>query len=71
MMRRRKVEVEDDLPARTVNNYFVPMTKEQQLRYDDYAYLVARIASIAKRRPLTEAEFKRLQLALACNAHDL
>ena len=66
MMRRRKVEVEDDLPARTVNNYFVPMTKEQQLRYDDYAYLVARIASIAKRRPLTEAEFKRLQLALAC-----
>ncbi len=66
MMRRRKVEVEDDLPARTVNNYFVPMTKEQQLRYDDYANLVARVASIARRRPLTEAEFKRLQLALAC-----
>ena len=66
MLRRRKVEVEDDLPGRTVNNYFVPMTEEQQARYEDYAYLVARIASIAHRRPLTEAEFKRLQLGLAC-----
>ncbi|MYA87402.1 MAG: DEAD/DEAH box helicase, partial [Boseongicola sp. SB0662_bin_57] len=66
MLRRRKVEVEDDLPGRTVNNYFVPMTEEQQARYEDYAYLVARIASIAQRRPLTEAEFKRLQLGLSC-----
>ncbi|MXX90291.1 MAG: DEAD/DEAH box helicase [Boseongicola sp. SB0677_bin_26] len=66
MLRRRKVEVEDDLPGRTVNNYFVPMTEEQQARYEDYALLVARIASIAHRRPLTEAEFKRLQLGLAC-----
>ncbi len=66
MLRRRKVEVEDDLPGRTVNNYFVPMTEEQQARYEDYALLVARIASIARRRPLTEAEFKRLQLGLAC-----
>ena len=66
MMRRRKVEVEDDLPARTVNNYFVPMTGEQQSRYEDYAALVARIASIARKRPLAEAEFKRLQLALGC-----
>ena len=66
MLRRRKVEVEDDLPGRTVNNYFVPMSEEQQARYEDYAYLVARIASTARSRPLTEAEFKRLQLALAC-----
>ncbi len=66
MLRRRKVEVEDDLPGRTVNNYFVPMTQEQQARYEDYAGLVARIASVARRRPLAEAEFKRLQLALAC-----
>ncbi len=66
MLRRRKVEVEDDLPARTVNNYFVPMTEEQQARYEDYALVVARIASIARKRPLREAEFKRLQLGLAC-----
>ncbi len=63
MLRRRKIEVEDDLSPRMVNNYFVPMTEEQQVRYDDYASLVAKIAARAKSRPLTEAEFKRLQLA--------
>ncbi len=66
ILRRRKVEVEDDLPARTVNNYFVPMTREQERRYEDYANLVARIASKASTRPLSEEEFKRLQLALSC-----
>ena len=66
MLRRRKADVEDDLPGRTVNNYFVGMTDEQFARYDDYSRLASRIAAKAKKRPLSEEEFKRLQLFLAC-----
>ena len=35
MLRRRKQEVETELPGRTVKTYFVAMAEEQQLRYDD------------------------------------
>ena len=66
MLRRRKDEVEDELPDRTLNNYFTEMTREQRARYEDHEYNMARIAGRAKRRPLTPEEFKRLQLELAC-----
>ena len=66
MLRRRKEDIEEDLPERTINNFFLPMTKVQRERYVDYEEVVAKLASIAKRRPLTEQEFKRLQLSLAC-----
>lgn len=36
MLRRRKAEVEGQLPGRTVNTYFVAMHPEQALRYDEY-----------------------------------
>lgn len=66
MLRRRKSDIEDDLPERTVNNFFLPMTDVQKERYADYEYIVARLAQVARRRHLTEAEFKRLQMGLAC-----
>ena len=66
MLRRRKAEIEHDLPDRTVNNFFLPMTKVQRERYAEYEYVVSRLASIAARRPLTEPEFKKLQMSLAC-----
>ena len=66
MLRRRKDEVEDDLPDRTLNNYFTEMTREQRSRYDDHEYNMMRIAGRAKNRPLSPEEFKRLQLELAC-----
>ncbi len=66
MLRRRKDEVEGDLPARTVNNYFVTMTREQSLRYDDYNGLVARLVAQARRRPLRKEEWEKLQKWLAC-----
>ncbi len=66
MLRRRKDEVEDQLPERVDNNYFVKMTGEQQLRYDDHQDVVVRILAIAKHRPLTDEEFKNLQMRLAC-----
>jgi len=66
MLRRRKEEVEGDLPGRTVNNYFVSMTKEQALRYDEYNGLVARLMAMAQRRPLRKEEWEKLQKWLAC-----
>ncbi|MCY4005661.1 MAG: DEAD/DEAH box helicase [Rhodobacteraceae bacterium] len=66
MLRRRKADVEGDLPNMTSRNHYLPMTKEQQIRYDDYESQMAMIASRARRRPLTPEEFKRLQMGLAC-----
>jgi hypothetical protein len=66
MLRRRKRDVEDELPDRTVKTFFVPMAEEQAKRYGDYEYMARRLASIAQRRPLTREEFERLQQYLAC-----
>lgn len=66
LLRRRKDEVEDQLPGRTVNTYFVPMAPEQATRYEEYSAMVARLLAQAKRRPLTPEEFDRLQQWLAC-----
>ena len=66
LLRRRKSDVETELPGRTVTNYLVGMAEEQRLRYEEYRGQAARIAAIAKRRPLTQKEFERLQLLLAC-----
>lgn len=66
MLRRCKDEVEEQLPGRTVNNYFVSMESEQRARYDEYRERVARLMTITKRRPLTKEEFQKLQKWLAC-----
>ena len=66
MLRRRKEDVEQDLPDRTTNTYFVPMTEEQADIHDDYNKIVARIVGMAERRPLIADEFERLQRSLAC-----
>ncbi|MDN5850271.1 MAG: DEAD/DEAH box helicase, partial [Nitrococcus sp.] len=66
LLRRRKADVEDELPERTVNTYFVPMHEEQRTRYEEYSAEVARLAHKARKRPLTPAEFQRLQQQLAC-----
>ncbi|HIJ22473.1 MAG: DEAD/DEAH box helicase [Gammaproteobacteria bacterium] len=66
LLRRRKHEVEGELPDRTINTYFVEMDGEQVTRYDEYQMQVARIMQIAKRRPLKPDEFKNLQAKLAC-----
>ena len=66
MLRRRKHDVEGELPGRTVTNYFVAMTREQRLRYEDYQQPVQRLLHQARRRPLTKQEHDRLQLLLGC-----
>lgn len=64
LLRRLKRDVEDQLPNRTVNTYFIPMSPEQASRYEEYEMIASRIAATARRRPLLEEEFKRLQIAL-------
>ena len=66
LLRRRKAEVEEQLPARTVNTYFVPMDPEQVNRTADYSARVARLLAQARRRPLSPEEFEKLQRWLAC-----
>ena len=65
-MRRRKADVEGELPERTINTYFVPMTPEQRKRHEDYESRSNRLISIAERRPLNREEFEHLQQLLAC-----
>ena len=66
MLRRRKSDVEAELPGRTVKTYFVPMVEEQLQRYDEYRAPASRLIAQAQRRPLRQAEFDRLQMLLAC-----
>lgn len=66
MLRRRKADVEKELPGRTVKTFFVPMAEEQAARYAEYEYRARQLAAIAERRPLTKEEFDRLQQYLAC-----
>jgi len=65
MLRRRKSDVETELPDRTDRQHFVKLTPRQQSVYDEHADIVARLAAIAKRRPLTKQESDRLMIHLA------
>ena len=66
MLRRRKSDVEAELPGRTMKTYFVPMVEEQVARYEEYKNQAARLLALAQRRPLSPKEFDRLQMLLAC-----
>ena len=66
MLRRRKADVENELPGRTVKTYFVAMAEEQRARYEDYRLPAARLIAIGQNRPLRKEEFDRLQMLLAC-----
>lgn len=66
MLRRRKQDVEGELPQRSINNYFVGMTDEQQSHYAESEQTVSRLGSQAKKRPLTKKERDILMLSLGC-----
>lgn len=65
MLRRRKADVEAELPERTERSFFVPLSPEQKNRYADHEAQVARLANIARRRPLTQQESEKLLRELA------
>ncbi len=66
MLRRKKEEVEGNLPSRSIKNYFVEMTQEQRNRYEEYETNVSRLAHKAAKYPLSEEELKKLQMWLSC-----
>ncbi len=66
MLRRRKEEVEGELPPRSDHHYYVSMCREQEGLYDDHYRTVAQLSSISKRRPLTKKERDLLMLSLSC-----
>jgi superfamily II DNA or RNA helicase len=65
MLRRRKTDVETELPARTDHNRFVAMNAAQRGMYEEHSANVARLVAIAKRRPLSPQEQDKLMRELA------
>jgi superfamily II DNA or RNA helicase len=65
LLRRRKADVETELPERTDQRYFVSLSPGQADSYGSHEAQVARLVSIAKRRPLTQQESDKLQRELA------
>jgi SNF2 family DNA or RNA helicase len=56
LLRRRKVDVETELPERTDRNYFVPLSEEQKHEYESHNRVLARLASTAKRCPFNRQQ---------------
>ena len=65
LLRRRKAEVETELPERTDRNHFVALSGGQQATYEDHAAQVARLQAAAKRRALTQQEQEKLMREMA------
>jgi hypothetical protein len=65
MLRRRKAEVETELPGRTDRNHLVRLTPAMQVIYDEYRQSVAELVQISLRRPLTKKQQDLLMILLA------
>jgi hypothetical protein len=65
MLRRRKADVESELPGRTDRNFFVSMSSEQRDVYREHEMQVAQLVARAKKRPLRKAEQDKLMRELA------
>ncbi len=65
MLRRRKADVETELPERTDRNFLVPLSPEQAGSYEAHEGQVAKLVSIASRRPLSQQEQDKLMRELA------
>lgn len=64
LLRRRKAQVETELPDRTDRNLFVPLTKTMREEYAGYEKTVGELTAKAKRRPLTPKEQDLLMILL-------
>ena len=76
MLRRNRSLVRDQLPDRTEVSLDIPMTDMQRELHGTALSAAGRLATIAKRRPLTPGEQNRMMAALqqarmACNAAGL
>ncbi len=66
LLRRRKSEVETELPGRTDKQLFVNLTKTMWDDYRQYEETVQRLAAKARKRALTPNEQQILMLSLNC-----
>ena len=64
LVRRLRKDVLPQLPPRTDTRVPVEMTPEQQEEHDALNQPIARLVAIARKRPLTQAEFLRLMMLL-------
>ena len=64
LLRRRKVDVEKELPSRTDRNLFVKLTPAMRQQYADYEKQVADLVGKSKRRPLTPKEQDLLMIMM-------
>jgi superfamily II DNA or RNA helicase len=76
LLRRRKEEVELQLPPRIDSRFEVELTPAQRSHMEEAITIAARLAKLAQKRPLTPEEqellFKVMQMArMACNAAGL
>jgi hypothetical protein len=65
MLRRRKADVETELPGRTDRNFFISLNHQQREAYRDHEYEVAKLVHFARRRPLTKQQQEKLMRELA------
>ncbi len=65
MLRRRKADVETELPERTDRHFFVKLSPAQQDSYASHEAQVARLISLSKKRPLSKQEQDKLMRELA------
>ncbi len=66
LLRRRKAEVETELPDRTDRTHFIALTKTMRDDYAAYEATVTKLANAGKRRPLTPKEQDILMISLNC-----
>jgi hypothetical protein len=66
LLRRRKADVETELPDRTDHTHFVQLTPTMRDEYAVYEKTVADLALKAKKRPLTPREQDLLMICLNC-----
>ncbi|MCE0523838.1 MAG: DEAD/DEAH box helicase [Methylacidiphilales bacterium] len=64
MLRRRKAQVETELPERTDRQYLVPLGELQKDPYREHEYEIVKLLSISKRRSLTQQERDKLMREL-------
>jgi hypothetical protein len=65
MLRRRKADVEKELPSRTDHTLFVGLSETQQATYAEHSTAMSRLVHTAQRRPLTQQEQEKLMRELA------
>ena len=64
LLRRRKADVETELPNRIERTFLVPLSESQRLAYQTHEAVVTRLLAANRRRPLADRQRERLMREL-------